>query len=118
MPTVAIKLAASYSVSAPVRLIINKTLSDKEGNETYERFNRAVQQFLNISISLLGIVPNDQAVQKAVNRQMPFLLQNPASKASISLIEMVNMLIPQDNRTTAKTEGMFIRRLKRFFLER
>jgi len=114
----AIKLAASYSVSAPVRLIINKTLSDKEGNETYERFNRAVQQFLNISISLLGIVPNDQAVQKAVNRQMPFLLQNPASKASISLIEMVNMLIPQDNRITAKTEGMFIRRLKRFFLER
>ncbi len=114
----AIKLAASYSVSAPVRLIINKTRSDKEGNETYERFNRAVQQFLNISISLLGIVPNDQAVQKAVNRQMPFLLQNPASKASISLIEMVNMLIPQDNRTTAKTEGMFIRRLKRFFLER
>lgn len=114
----AIKLAASYSVSAPVRLIINKTLSDKEGNETYERFNRAVQQFLNISISLLGIVPNDQAIQKAVNRQMPFLLQNPASKASISLIEMVNMLIPQDNRTTAKTEGMFIRRLKRFFLER
>ncbi|MBU3572781.1 MinD/ParA family protein [Priestia aryabhattai] len=114
----AIKLAASYSVSAPVRLIINKTLSDKEGNETYERFNRAVQQFLNISISLLGIVPNDQAVQKAVNCQMPFLLQNPASKASISLIEMVNMLIPQDNRRTAKTEGMFIRRLKRFFLER
>lgn len=114
----AIKLAASYSVSAPVRLIINKTLSDKEGNETYERFNRAVQQFLNISISLLGIVPNDQAVQKAVNRQMPFLLQNPASKASISLIEMVSILIPQDNRVTAKNEGMFIRRLKRFFLER
>ncbi|MQR88733.1 P-loop NTPase [Bacillus megaterium] len=114
----AIKLAASYSVSAPVRLIINKTLSDKEGNETYERFNGAVQQFLNISISLLGIVPNDQAVQKAVNRQMPFLLQNPASKASISLIEMVSILIPQDNRITAKNEGMFIRRLKRFFLER
>ncbi|MBU8851072.1 cobyrinic acid a,c-diamide synthase [Priestia megaterium] len=114
----AIKLATSYSVSAPVRLIINKTLSDKEGNETYERFNRAVQQFLNISISLLGIVPNDQAVQKAVNRQMPFLLQNPASKASISLIEMVSILIPQDNRITAKNEGMFIRRLKRFFLER
>ncbi|WP_427126123.1 MinD/ParA family protein [Priestia megaterium] len=114
----AIKLAASYSVSAPVRLIINKTLSDKEGNETYERFNRAVQQFLNISISLLGIVPNDQAVQKAVNRQMPFLLQNPASKASISLIEMVSILIPQGNRITAKNEGMFIRRLKRFFLER
>lgn len=114
----AIKLAASYSVSAPVRLIINKTLSDKEGNETYERFNRAVQQFLNISISLLGIVPNDQAVQKAVNRQMPFLLQNPASKASIALIEMVSILIPQDNRITAKNEGMFIRRLKRFFLER
>lgn len=114
----AIKLAASYSISAPVRLIINKTLSDKEGNETYERFNRAVQQFLNISISLLGIVPNDQAVQKAVNRQMPFLLQNPASKASISLIEMVSILIPQDNRITAKNEGMFIRRLKRFFLER
>ncbi|KZE09626.1 MinD/ParA family protein [Priestia aryabhattai] len=114
----AIKLAASYSVSAPVRLIINKTLSDKEGNETYERFNRAVQQFLNISISLLGIVPNDQAVQKAVNCQMPFLLQNPTSKASVSLIEMVNILIPQDNRITAKNEGMFIRRLKRFFLER
>lgn len=114
----AIKLAASYSVSAPVRLIINKTLSDKEGNETYERFNLAVQQFLNISISLLGIVPNDQAVQKAVNRQMPFLLQNPASKASISLIEMVSILIPQDNRVMAKNEGMFIRRLKRFFLER
>ncbi|WP_129704445.1 MinD/ParA family protein [Priestia megaterium] len=114
----AIKLAASYSVSAPVRLIINKTLSDKEGNETYERFNQAVQQFLNISISLLGIVPNDQAVQKAVSRQMPFLLQNPASKASISLIEMVSILIPQDNRITAKNEGMFIRRLKRFFLER
>lgn len=114
----AIKLAASYSVSAPVRLIINKTLSDKEGNETYERFNRAVQQFLNISISLLGIVPNDQAVQKAVNPQMPFLLQNPASKASIALIEMVSILIPHDNRITAKNEGMFIRRLKRFFLER
>ena len=114
----AIKLAASYSVSAPVRLIINKTLSDKEGNETYERFNRAVQQFLNISISLLGIVPNDQAVQKAVNPQMPFLLQDPKSKASTSLVDMVNILVPQDDRTATNTQGMFIRRLKRFFLER
>ncbi|MEB4859055.1 MinD/ParA family protein [Priestia megaterium] len=78
----AVKLAASYSVSAPIRLIINKTLSEKEGNQTYERFNRAVQQFLNVSISLLGIVPDDQAVQKAVNRQIPFLLQDPKSKAS------------------------------------
>jgi flagellar biosynthesis protein FlhG len=114
----AIKLSVSYSVSAPIRLIVNKTLSDKEGDDTYKRFNRAVQQFLNVPISLLGIVPNDQAVQKAVNRQTPFLLQNPKSKASISLAEMVNILIPQDDRTEAKTQGMFIRRLKRFFLER
>ncbi|MFP7732801.1 MinD/ParA family protein [Priestia aryabhattai] len=114
----AIKLSVSYSVSAPIRLIVNKTLSDKEGNDTYKRFNQAVQQFLNVPISLLGIVPNDQAVQKAVNRQMPFLLQNPKSKASISLAEMVNILIPQDDRTAAKTQGIFIRRLKRFFLER
>ncbi|MCZ8492514.1 MinD/ParA family protein [Priestia megaterium] len=114
----AIKLAASYSVSAPVRLIINKTLSDKEGNETYERFNRAVQQFLNVSISLLGIVPDDQAVQKAVNRQIPFFLQDPKSKASTSLVDMVNILVPQDDRTATNTQGMFIRRLKRFFLER
>lgn len=114
----AIKLAASYSVSAPVRLIINKTLSEKEGNQTYERFNRAVQQFLNVSISLLGIVPDDQAVQKAVNRQIPFLLQDPKSKASTSLVDMVNILVPQDDRTATNTQGMFIRRLKRFFLER
>ncbi|MBX9984664.1 MinD/ParA family protein [Priestia sp. Y58] len=114
----AIKLAASYSVSAPIRLIINKTLSDKEGNETYERFNRAVQQFLNVSISLLGIVPDDQAVQKAVNRQIPFFLQDPKSKASTSLVDMVNILVPQDDRTATNTQGMFIRRLKRFFLER
>lgn len=114
----AIKLAASYSVSAPIHLIINKTLSEKEGNQTYERFNRAVQQFLNVSISLLGIVPDDQAVQKAVNRQIPFFLQDPKSKASTSLVDMVNILVPQDDRTATNTQGMFIRRLKRFFLER
>ncbi len=64
------------------RLVINSAKSQKEGQEVFESIASVLHKFLNISPELLGVIPQDSTVSRAIRFQQPFLLKSPDAKAS------------------------------------
>ncbi|MED3664460.1 MinD/ParA family protein [Geobacillus stearothermophilus] len=73
---------------APFSIIVNRTSCGQEGYGVFQRLKDAAARFLNKPIALLGIVPEDRVVARAVVSQMPFVLLDPKAKASQAVRQM------------------------------
>ncbi|MBN8434610.1 MinD/ParA family protein [Priestia flexa] len=112
----ALKFLHLYDVNASFKMVVNKSLSIKEGVNTYERFNQAAKQFLKCSIELLGTIAEDRCVSHSVNSQVPFILQYPKGSASQGIKNIVNQYATSSS--TRNHSVGFVAKLKKLFLER
>lgn len=100
----------------PISVLVNRSLHDKNGRQTFERLQMVVRKFLEKEITFLGTIPDDRAVLQAVNNQKPFVLDQPTSKASRSLKNIAAEYIQEDAPQGVPTS--FMDKLKRFVFER
>ncbi|WP_214482700.1 MinD/ParA family protein [Bacillus sp. SM2101] len=116
----AIKYIILKDPAKPLFLIINKTQSQLEGNHTTHRISTVMKQFLNKEIKVLGQIPEDKHIVKAVSRQTPFLLYAPKSSASknIQVIANTYLLNSNDMRQQKPTTHSFMSRLRKYLIER
>ncbi|SER06885.1 flagellar biosynthesis protein FlhG [Gracilibacillus ureilyticus] len=98
-----------------IYLILNRALKQKQGDETIFRFTEVVKRFLQYDIHPLGVVPDDQAVTKAVLNQNPFVLDNPKSKASEAIIKITNQFLGE--MPQKQIGSRFLNKLMNFFAE-
>jgi flagellar biosynthesis protein FlhG len=75
-----------------IKLVVNRVNSVMEGKKVAERVINIAGQFLNIKVNNLGFIFEDNAVQKAVIKQDPFIKSAPHSKASQSIKHMMSRL--------------------------
>jgi flagellar biosynthesis protein FlhG len=75
-------------------ICINMSSDMKTAREIFKRLHNACDHFLSgISLDIVGIIPRDPEVRKAVVRQTPFNAGNaqcPAAKAVLALAETVS----------------------------
>lgn len=74
----------------PLYVIVNRSQTNKEGAETFERLSNALRQFLQKEAIFLGIVPDDPVIAHAVKSQVPFIQLNakaPSSRAMALVTE-------------------------------
>jgi flagellar biosynthesis protein FlhG len=103
----------------PFYLIVNRAQTDKEGRETLTRLTNAMKQFLGREITKLGMLPEDRSVSKAVARQTPFLLLDPATKVSRAMVEITDRYLSKNEDAEITMHAFnFFTKLRRFFLER
>lgn len=84
-----IKIIKDAEIEIPeMSIVINCVDSRKEGEEIYIKLNRVSHRFLGVELNLLGYIPNDNLLVKAVKQQQPvsILYPNAASTKSISRI--------------------------------
>ncbi|GLB59330.1 MinD/ParA family protein [Cytobacillus sp. NCCP-133] len=103
----------------PFYLVINRTQSEKEGQETFKRISAVLKRFLGRDSNLLGVLPDDCGIQQAVKRQIPFVLFQEKSSASKAIRQMAFTLSnSQDDRLIGNQQSSeFISKLKNFFLK-
>jgi flagellar biosynthesis protein FlhG len=102
-------------------LICNRAISMKEGNETINRLQTVGKKFLNKEMSILGVLPEDSSVRKAVKSQIPFLLIYPRSQVSTSLLNLTNQYLLHQNGKSifvSSERSPFFERLRKIFLVR
>jgi len=104
----------------PIQIIVNSCDSEDEGYETATRFKRTAREFLNLDVSIVGTLPFDRTVSKAVQAQVPFLLYAPKSKISHSMDKLVysftgNQLDekPSFDSFISKFSKLFLSKLKK-----
>ncbi|WP_162287799.1 MinD/ParA family protein [Indiicoccus explosivorum] len=71
-----------------ISLICNRSETDGEGKLTVDRLTAAMKKFMGVDIGLLGIIPEDASVKKAVKLQQPLVLAYPQSEAAKAISRM------------------------------
>lgn len=90
-----IKLLVTDNPSATVRVVVNMVKSEAEAEKILESLQAVLNQFVKarVSLELLGYVPHDAAVTRAIQEQNPFVIAYPGSKAAASVDGMARKLV-------------------------
>lgn len=90
-----IKVMAAQFGRQEFHIIVNNVKSQKEGSELFKSMAAVLKNFLRIEPQLLGILPSDSAVSKAIRAQKPFLQATPEAKASQAVRVVAERIIAQ-----------------------
>lgn len=66
------------------RVLANMVNSAQEGRMLYEKLSRVTNRFLDVTLSFYGVLPFDQYLRKAVQRQKPVVEAFPRSRSAIA----------------------------------
>lgn len=108
-----IKVVSRQSPGARLRLVVNMAATRAEADATAERLCLVSKQFLNVDLDVLGHIPNDPAVPRAVRAQKPLAIDSPNGPATKAIERMVTSLGYRAVRT-AGIRG-FVTRVTRHF---
>lgn len=70
------------------RVLVNMVESQEEGQEVFYRLFKVTERFLDVVLDLMGIIPKDNYVVRAVQQQRPLLLTYPSSPAAMAFKEL------------------------------
>lgn len=88
-----IKVMSSQYGKRDFHLVVNNVKSQKEGGEVFNSMATVLKNFLKIEPVLLGVLPADPAVSRAIRAQKPFLLNTPETKASKAVKVLANHIV-------------------------
>lgn len=88
-----LKAVKHFNIKSSAKIIVNRAVDYLEGNNTFDRFNNAVSNFLKIKLEYLGYVTEDRKVLQAVRKQEPFALAFPTSEAARDINDIANKII-------------------------
>ncbi len=75
-----------------INLLVNKVTSSERALDLYDKLVDAADKDLNVMLSYLGAVPQDQQVQSGVFEQSPVVRSYPAARASIAFRKLAKTI--------------------------
>jgi len=112
-----IKMVKTMGNSVPFRLVVNRVGDDKEGKQTADNIQQVASKYLGIELPVLGYIPDDTNVTKAVKRQTPLTIAFPDTAASRGIDKIVSFYL-QEGRSTGKNHNGvsgFLQKMKRLW---
>lgn len=91
---------------AQVRLLLNRVTHPDEARRAYDKISSAALRFLGTKLPLLGSIPNDPHVAKAVMEQQPFSICYPHAEATRCLQQLAKTLAPAKEEAAASHTGV------------
>lgn len=104
-----IKATDHYKLKTSAKIIVNKAYTKEDGEETYNKFNRAVSKFLKIEIEYLGSILDDKKLVQSVRQQKPFVVLYPNCDASKDIENIAMKLLGQEIQAVNGAKGLFKR---------
>lgn len=108
-----IKMVAAMTEDVTFKLVVNRAMDDKEGKATADKIGLVARRFLELDIPLLGMMPDDSNVMRAVKKQIPFMLAYPGSDATRAIFEIANRFAEVPGAPNSASNGVkgFIQRM-------
>lgn len=89
-----------------IKIIANKTENFEEGKQLYTKLSTVVSRYLKLPMKLVGVIPSDQQLVKAVMQQSPVSISAPNSKASLAFDDIAKTLMSEDGQMVTTKHGM------------
>ena len=102
-----IKATSHFKIRSSAKVVINRAFDEKEGEQTYLKFKRAVDRFLKMELSYLGCILEDRKLVKSVREQKPFVLAYPNSDAARCINSIANKIQGNSNESNVGAQGLF-----------
>lgn len=99
------------NINFSLKLVVNRVKSVADGRKVAERIINISGQFLNIKVEYLGCIYEDPTVSNSVLRQKPFMVDDPKSKAAVSVQHLVSKI----EKTDFSEEPGIARLIKKLF---
>lgn len=99
-------------------VLCNRAYSKEEGMETNDRLKRTMERFLDKEVTILGSLPEDSAVRKAVREQVPFSLAYPDALITKTLQLIVARFMEhrvEEVHAHDQSAGKFLTKLRNIF---
>lgn len=115
-----IKLLASENPTAAVRLVVNMVRGESEAGKVLHSLQAVLDRFLEgrVSLDLLGHIPHDAAVSRAIQEQRPFVISYPHSKAAASVDMIASRLVAGAPLAENAGIGVIFQRMARILRRR
>ena len=91
-----IKLCVTRPNPPAIHVVVNQAASQKEGEATFAAINRATQNFLKFSPTLLGVVRKDNKVKDAIRSQSSIIDKAPHTTAASDVATISIKLMKKD----------------------
>jgi flagellar biosynthesis protein FlhG len=101
----------------PFSIVINRAFNRKIGDSAYNRLAHTIKQFLKREVTLLGAIPDDSTIMKAVIDQKPLLMYQPNCHASKAIIKLATDFINKQSSINVEEAKPFIAKFKHFFMK-
>jgi flagellar biosynthesis protein FlhG len=100
-------------------LVCNRAESKQEGLASLSRLQETARKFLKKETIPLGVLPEDPAVRKAVNVQVPLIKSFPRSQISLGLNSLANRFLSESDKFEFQNEKpSFLKNIKSLFFRR
>ena len=67
---------------AKIHVLANKVTSQEEGQSVFDKLNSVVSQFLHGDLDFIGVIPQDEQLERAVRQQKPVSLYAPKAPST------------------------------------
>jgi flagellar biosynthesis protein FlhG len=97
-----------FNIRTSAKVVVNRVLSDKEGEVTFNKFKNASERFLKIELEHLGNISEDRRLIQSVREQRPFVINYPNCEAATDLKKVALRLIGSNNNKKGEgVQGLF-----------
>lgn len=96
-------------------IVGNRISKGTDGNDAVLRLQFAVRKFLDKEIKVLGFLPEDEVVRKAVIAQQPFLELFPNASVSKQMMSIASAFVDTQLTVNREKSGGFLNRLRAIF---
>jgi flagellar biosynthesis protein FlhG len=97
-----------------VSLLVNMVRTTGEGRVVYDRISKVARQFLNVAVDDAGYLCDDDQVQLAVRRRVPFVIASPGCPAARCITQLAMRLQPGVPDTPVEPTRGFFERMSRW----
>ena len=103
-----IKILKDNKCTERINLLINQVSSRKEGENVGLRMQKTINKFLDFEIEVIGQVPFDNKVRRAIKNQKPISLSYPNQRVASAINDVANKIL--DRKEEDSSSGV-----KKFF---
>lgn len=89
-----------------IHVLCNKVNSLSEGKNLFDKLSMVVSRFLSIELNMLGCIPQDYSVTKAVMKQKPVSLMYPTAASTKAFEDVAKKLIDNSDNGYSQKVGV------------
>lgn len=111
-----IKMLKSMGHQVKFNLVVNRVTDDREGKQTSDNIRQVASKYLGIDLAVLGYIPDDANVSKAVKKQTPLSLAYPDTAASKGIDRIASGFLMEERSAQAgRGVAGFLQRMRKLW---